>query len=302
MALEVMVLAAMTVIAAVPPRCPDREQVERRLRPLLSPEQQAISKGTITLVPQDGENVMLILSRPDGAEIARKLLPPNQSCDERAETAAVMAAAWQAQIHPQLRLTLPSGPRPVATLPASAVVREAPAASPPFAMQLAVGAAAIGAWQPASLTPGAQVDLKAGARSSDWSARLSLIGVATHETTVPPGRVEWRRLYAVLAVVRDIPLGARGWMLAASAGALAGAITMSGVGYSMNRSAQNFDLGAEATLRILKRFDRVQPWLGIAVDGWTRRQTIEVTGESTTSSLPRLQPRMALGIDFVIKR
>jgi len=49
----------------------------------------------------------------------------------------------------------------------------------------------------------------------------------------------------------------------------------------------------------MARLARVRPWFGVALLTWLRRQTVDVTGEMTSAVLPRLEPLLAAGADFV---
>ena len=56
-------------------------------------------------------------------------------------------------------------------------------------------------------------------------------------------------------------------------------------------------LDREARARVAWRGGRLQPWLGVSVIGWARRQTLDLQGTPTSATLSRIEPMMALGAD-----
>ena len=96
----------------------------------------------------------------------------------------------------------------------------------------------------------------------------------------------------------DLLRGRRG-ALALGAAVTGGVAAISGAGYAVNHDTRSLDLGGEAWFRGVLGAGRIRPWLGVSVAGWGRRQALELTGVSTSSALPRLEPMAALGADFV---
>jgi hypothetical protein len=115
---------------------------------------------------------------------------------------------------------------------------------------------------------------------------------------VAPGQATWWRTFAQLGADVDVARGAR-WAAVLGAGGVAGVVSITGQGFAENRTSRSVDLGAEGRLRLEWRPGRVRPWMGGAVVGWLRRQSLDLQGGSSDASLPRVEPMAALGADFV---
>jgi hypothetical protein len=89
------------------------------------------------------------------------------------------------------------------------------------------------------------------------------------------------------------------WTLAAGAAGVIGVVSVMGDGYASNYRAWSLDLGAEVLLRFERRAGDVRPWLGLAAVTWLRRQQLAVTGDPASPALPRAEPMVLLGADFL---
>ncbi len=285
--------------------CPAPGEVEEKLAPLL-PVGFASSSGDLAAVVEEADGTLSVsLARSDGKTVARRRLPRAATCGEQAQTVAVALAVWEAQIHPEISLRLdclaasatPGSPAPPRAAEDDLVIQRAPAKALPRPLELGLGAAAVGAWQPGSLAPGGRLDALLGRASGAWRGRLSLVGLATHSESLPPGEARWWRLYFALGADYLLPLGRR-WDLALGAAGVLGVATVEGVGFTTDRTARTADLGVEAMLRVDLRSGGTRPWLGLALVTWLRQQTVDVTGTGGSLVLPRAEPMLALGTDF----
>jgi hypothetical protein len=177
------------------------------------------------------------------------------------------------------------------------VIQRAAANAPPRPLDFAVGAGAMGAWQPGSIAPGARLDATLGRTGGSWRGRLSAAGVGAHAESLSPGQARWWRLYFALGADYEIPVGRR-WNLVLGLAGVLGVASVEGVGYTNDRTTRTTDLGVECMLRIGVRLGAVRPWLGLAVVTWLRQQTLDVTGSGASLVLPRAEPMIALGTDF----
>jgi hypothetical protein len=286
--------------------CPSPGEVEEKLAPLL-PVGFVSSSTDLAAIAEEADGTLSVsLARPDGKTVARRRLPRAATCTEQAQTVAVALAVWEAQIHPEISLRLDrlaASPTAASTPPrpgagGDLAIQRAGANGPAArAVDLGVGVAALAAWQPGSIAPGARLDAILGAVGGAWSARLSVAGLGTHTENLPPGRARWWRLYVALGADYAIPLGRR-WDLALGAAGVLGVATVEGAGFTTDRTTRTADLGIEARLRVELRLGAVRPWLGLAVVSWLRQQTVEVTGTAASLELPRAEPMLALGADF----
>ena len=285
--------------------CPSPGEVEEKLAPLL-PVGFASGSGDLAAVVEEADGTLSVsLARSDGKTVARRRLPRAATCSEQAQTVAVALAVWEAQIHPEISLRLdrlaasatPSSTAPPRAAEGDLVLQHAAAKAPPRPLELALGAAAMGAWQPGSLAPGARLDALLGTASGAWRARLSVVGLGTHAESLPPGEARWWRLYFALGADYVLPLSRR-WDLGLGAAGVLGVATVEGVGFTTDRTARTADLGVEALLRVDLRLGGIRPWLGLALVTWLRQQTVDVTGTGGSLVLPRAEPILALGADF----
>ncbi len=125
---------------------------------------------------------------------------------------------------------------------------------------------------------------------------MAAIAVDRHTLDVPPGQARWWRVALSLGADCDVARGAA-WAAVLGAGAVAGLASISGSGFAVDRTSRSLDAGAEARARVAWRGVRLQPWLGVSVIGWARRQTLDLQGAPTSATLSRIEPMMALGAD-----
>jgi hypothetical protein len=285
--------------------CPSPAEVEEKLAPLLPVGFASGSSDLAAVVEAADGTLSVSLARADGKTIARRRLPRAATCGEQAQTVAVALAVWEAQIHPEIslwleRLAAPPAP-PGTASPRAAdgdlVIQRAGADVPARPLELGIGIAAMGGWQPGSIAPGARLDALLGKASGAWRARLSVAGLGTHAESLAPGQARWWRLYFALGADYALPLGRR-WDLAAGVAGVLGVATVEGASFTADRTTRTTDLGVELTLRVGLRLGAVRPWLGLAVVTWLRQQTLEVTGTAASLVLPAAEPMIALGTDF----
>ena len=285
--------------------CPSPAEVEEKLAPLLPVGFASGSTDRAAVAEEADGTLSVSLARADGKIIARRRLPRAATCGEQAQTVAVALAVWEAQIHPEISLRLDrlaAAPTPSSTASPPAadgdlVIQRAGGNPPSRPLDLGVGAAAMGAWQPGSIAPGARLDAVLGTARGAWRARLSVVGLGTHSESLPPGEARWWRLYFALGADYAFPLGRR-WDLALGAAGVLGVATVEGAGYTTDRTTRTTDLGVESMLRVDLRLGGVRPWLGLALVTWLRQQTVDVTGRAASLVLPRAEPMIALGTDF----
>ncbi len=274
------------------------------LAPLLPVGFFSSATDQAAIVEEPDGTLSVSLARPDG-QITRRRLPRAATCTEQAQTVAVALAVWEAQIHPEISLRLdrlaaappPSSPASPPPAGGDLVIQRASESAPTRSLDLGVGAAAMGAWQPGSFAPGARLEAILGTTGGAWRARLSIAGVGTHAESLSPGQARWWRLYLALGADYAIRLGRR-WDVALGAAGVLGVATVEGVGYTSDRTTRTTDLGVEPMLRIDWRLDAIRPWVGLALVTWLRRQTLDVTGTTASLVLPRAEPMVALGTDF----
>lgn len=282
--------------------CPSGADVERQLVPLLGDGTAAHASDVARIAGSTAGAVSVSLVDGAGRLIGDRTFPPARTCGDQAKTVAVALAIWEAQLHPEITLRLDrlaADPAPAPSAVPTTVVRAAPPPSaPPPAREVSLGAAAVGDWQSGAWAPGLRVEFGVGPAEGRWRIRAAGVGVGQHRVDVPPGQVTWRRAFLQIGADLDVARSRR-WALTLGAGALGGMVAMAGTGFPIDRQPRSVDLGAEARMHVEVRLARVRPWLGLALAGWIRRQNLDVVGTATRSALPRLEPMVAVGANFV---
>ncbi len=285
--------------------CPSPGEVEEKLAPLL-PAGFASGSADLAAVAEEADGTLSVsLARSDGKTVAHRRLPHAATCGEQAQTVAVALAVWEAQIHPEISLRLDrlaAAPTPSSAASPRAAdgdlgIQRAAGDPPSRPLELGLGVALIGGWQPGSVAPGARLDALLGTARAAWRARLSVVGLGTHSESLSPGEARWWRLYFALGADYAVPLGRR-WDLTLGAAGVLGVATVEGASFTADRSTRTTDLGVELLLRVDLRLGAVRPWVGLVVVTWLREQTLEVTGMTASLVLPRVEPMLALGTDF----
>lgn len=270
--------------------CPVAADVERQLGPLLEDGAAARDVATIDL-GADG-SVSLALADVNGQPIGARTLPRARSCDDQARAVAVTLAVLEAELHPRVSLALDRlalEPQPAAVI----VARPAP---PSPARELALGAGVFVDRQAGEWAPGARLELALGRLGARWRARLAAAAVGRHAVDVTPGQASWTRAFAQLGADVDVARGQRS-AFTLGAGALGGIVSIAGSGFAVDRATSSFDAGAEARARLAVRAGRARLWLGAAIEGWVRRQGLDLNGASTGTALPRVAPVAAAGAE-----
>jgi hypothetical protein len=285
--------------------CPAAADVQQRMAPLLETGPSAGAPDVATIKRSVDGSLAVSLDDGDGRSIGERRFPRGANCGDQAETVAVTLAIWEAQIHPEIALRLDRLSSPAAAAaenpPASATVVSrtlAPAAAPTPKAAVFVGASAAADFQSGAWAPAGRLELGFGHAGGRWRAHLAAIGVAPHTADVAPGHARWWR--AALSLGADVDVvGSRYFAVVTGAGAVGGLVSISGSGFDVNRATRSTDAGAEWRVRGEWRLGRVRPWLGVSAIGWLRRQSLDLQGTATSSTLPRLEPMLSLGADFV---
>jgi hypothetical protein len=295
-------IAAMEI--QIPGSCPGLADVQQHLAPLLAPGFDARTQDRALVAEGSDGGVTVMLARADGGGTATRHLPRAGSCEDQAETIAVLLASWEGEIHPELSLragaSTPSAstPRGADTGALGVATRlPAPSRGPRGLSIEAIGIGVGGTWSPDSLEPSGRIDLSAGNGVSGWLGRLSLEAAGVQTVSVAPGHGDWWRAALALGADYGARLGPR-WLARAGVAGTLGFVTVGGSGYGQNQRSTSLDAGAEALARIEWRRGRIAPWLSVALLARLRRQYVDVGGTTGSTTLPLLEPSIALGADF----
>ena len=295
--------ALLAIEIHAPGNCPGATDIQQRMGPLLETGKAASVVDVATIKRAADGSLLVSLVDPDGRAIGDRAFSHGGTCRDQAETVAVTLAIWEAQMHPEIALRLdrlsPELAAASAPAPPPSRTRELVVAGMPAARtSLSLGAAVAGDWQAGSWAPGARIELGLGRAGGRWRARLAGLGTGRHTLDVAPGQATFWRASLFLGAEYDVARGSR-WAGVLGCGAVGGVVSIDGAGYAVNRASRSVDAGGEVRARGEWRPGRMRPWVGISIAGWLRRQNLDVRGATTSSTLPRVEPMVVMGADFV---
>jgi hypothetical protein len=312
-----MVLAAAAATSTAPVTvsgntdCPTPAEVEAALVGLVDPATAPLAPDVLDLIRQGG-SVKVRLSNAAREVIGEKPLPRSLSCGERARTAAIMVAAWEARLRGAAS-PLSSPPPPAKTPPPVIVSPAVPAFAPTLTQAGAPpGAAGTGTvagpiqWQISAVAlvsiaggdaaPAATVEFSFARRDSPFAVGVGVLGVGTHSTAVASGRGAWRRLGGMV----DLKSSSR-WPaveLQMHAGLALGALVVTGEALPKTSGTAIFDPGVLAGLRLGFPGRRLTPWLEATAASWPRSHTLIVDGSPVSVQLPPFEALLGAGVSF----
>ena len=306
-------LVLIAHLAFVPPEvrgegtCPSVAEVRERLGPLL-PAAAGEGAADIVVLEASGEKAVVRLRDPEGHVAHERALDTGASCADRATEAAVLVAAWEADLHadvafPVAEPSAPTPPPPAApSAPApTAIVGTARVAAPPERaarpIEATVGAEIFVAAPPdMGATPAGAIEATWG-RGTRWHGRAAISATGTHSLAFPPGAVSWRRGAVALGAVFDATTGRA--RLAVRADALAAAIFSQGSGFDVNAGATSWQAGADVGLRLsVPLTRRLSVWADVVSAWFPGTQRLSALNVKGTPELPSVEIEGGLGVSL----
>jgi hypothetical protein len=309
--------------------CPTPSEVTAALTGLVALPGGSVPPDIVEIAGR-GASVGVRLIGASGEIVAEKGLPESMSCTERAQTAAVIVAAWEARLRngSQPELAVPPTPAPppapvtesvairptplppktdTAPIPAAMPVisksgdlgrhpdavmsRAEREASPP--LELETGAALLASMSSGTLSPAALLELSLFRRDSRFGIGVGAIGVDAHSMAVASGLGTWRRFGAVLDVRERSRW--RTLTLEARAGLALTGLAIAGQALPVTSGATVFDPGGVAGLRLRVRVGRLSPWIETSAAFWPRSHQIYVSGTPNSVELSRFEAFLGIG-------
>jgi hypothetical protein len=278
--------------------CPTPTDVAARLADLLPPtaDRRGIPAGTHVVVTRGDAGTQLVLRGSRGEDLATRALPAEGSCADLAGAAAVVVAAWRADLDPELapavHLPAPAAPPPAATVSASP-----PPAAPVPPRSFAVGMGLLASETGGSLAPGAMLMgwLGLGRR---LALDASVFGATSRSADVGalPRVASWTRVALAvgptLAMRRDRIRGAL------HVQALAGLLHVKGVGLDTVDSDTTVLVGAAVGARQEIVSGTSAFWMGLDVCLWPGDQRLVVQNVSEQAHLSRVDVVVSAGLAF----
>lgn len=288
--------------------CPSADAISQRLLGLLVAAGPQVAAAHVRV---DGETMRIELAVPGEANRER-VVSASGDCDQRAEMAALVIAAWLD--------AMPAGTLSAPGLPPREPPRVAPPASPedvgddedaehpPFALgtRTLLGAGLFGMADSQGGSGGLALEAAMPNLLVDfgWVAEVSMAW--PREMTVGQGRARCFRPTFQLAVTGDIALG--NWAVRPRAGAALGVLAVSGSGYETNRSGTTVTWGGGAGLTLARSWRHGEIWARVEGLSWPQgrkvksRQVGSVSvGADLEEALPAWEGRLAAGVSWGVR-
>jgi hypothetical protein len=296
-------LAPEAVTVRVTGDCPSAVAIDQRLRKLVVPvgPGRAADVAHVEVVES---RLAVALYRATGEVIADKRLPLQAGCAQRAESVAIVLAAWEAQLgdHAAPVLVPPVTPPPAgdatAAPPAPAVTPVLVAAAPaarPAGWVFSPGGSLLASIDRDDTALAATAEVAVSRRSSPFALAGGAMFVSSHTAPVAPGSGSWRR-FGVVLDARGQARRSRLWG-EARAGLALTVLNISGSGLPENGSGVALDPGAVVAVRLGLVQAPAIVWLELGATVWPRRQTVEVRGGGAVD-LPLVDVLVGLGFSL----
>jgi hypothetical protein len=282
--------------------CPAPTEVARRLAELLPTTAEAPrpeeSAGRV-VVARNGLALRLVLLGPNANELATRELPTDGTCDDLATAAAVVVAAWQADLNPDLTpaVGLPSKPAaPTPAVAAPTIARAAPTTpAPPTRLELGLGlivSDVAGDLAPGAILTGAlgRGDLGLVAGLMDTTSRTTAVGALANVAS-------WTRVTLSIGPAWQPRRG--GLRADVRVQGLVGVLHVRGMALANAASDTTPQLGAGAggTLALLTGTSSI--WLGFDVLAWPGNQRLIIQNDAQDQGrLSQLELVASLGLSM----
>jgi hypothetical protein len=319
----IFLAAALAATDASPPvlvrgdtECPSPGELRAALLGLVSSVPTSTPPDIAELHGQGGSMTVRLLNA-QGDAIAEKVLPAHASCGERARTAAVIVAAWEAHLRAGLQGDLsvpapappPPAPPPPMTPPVAAPPARADLASeravtvvragpPPTTTPLEVeaGAAIVASVVSGQVAPAALVEVVGSRHGGRFAVGLGALAVDTHTAALDAGAGAWRRLGATL----DARVRSR-WgrlELEVRAGGALTALAVEGRDLPRASGTTLVDPGAFVGARGQVHLGAFAPWIEGTAVLWPGAHTLYVAGTPNAVDVPAAEALLGLGVSF----
>ena len=282
--------------------CPSSDAISQRLLGLLAAGGPAAASAR---VHSEGPSMRIELSTPGEANRERTV-PGSGDCEARAEMAALIIASWLD--------AMPVGAFGTPSVPARESEPEALRSAVPERLvdpggQLAsqrtrafVGAGLFGLadGQGAGVGFALEAAMPTLLDPLGWSAEVAL--GTPRQISVGQGVAHyWRPTFALAATGE---LRAANWVVRPRAGLELGALSVSGTGYTPNRSATTVLWGAGAGVTLARPWQRNEAWLRVEGLMWPQGRSVRSnqppSGPDIEVALPDWELRLAVGVSWGI--
>jgi hypothetical protein len=279
--------------------CPAPAAIAGRLAELIpaAPDPPALE----VVVSRTERSVRLVLRGPSSNELATRELAVEGSCADLAAAAAVVIAAWRADLNPDLTpsVTLPARAPAAPPAAAAAIVaaRAAPVEAPrptPFAIGLGLVASETGG----VLAPGAMLIASVGLGSGGLALDASASATTSRPAAVGslPEAASWSR--ATLAAGPALRFGHASVRGDVHLQGLAALLRVRGVAVPNAASDTTAELGAGGGARAEVVSGTSAVWFGLDVLAWPGEQRLLIDNAAGRGRLPRVELVASAGISL----
>jgi hypothetical protein len=288
--------------------CPAPADVEGRVRAILHlPPERELAEGYVAERHEAG--LYVELRAPDSTLIGQRTLPGQGSCDDLAQAAAVVLAAWLSDVHPDFAGALPEAPPPAPEPEKPAEPVPQPSPPPPPARPPRQAPSREPAPRPEPATHRLRVSLGAGL---ELSGKLALQGRAqlayvprgrgfgieafaaistTRSDSLGPGTIRWRRWPVGVGPVWR---GGEGWTWEVAAGPTLAWLRFAGSGFDHPSASSGAQWGASASVRLASSGPRYG--LFASLDSQVYPGDFKASASSPEQQWAFPVPRLALGL------
>jgi hypothetical protein len=292
--------------------CPPPDLVAARLDGLL-PAATAGEQRDRARLWEEGDDLVVLLERANGALVGTRRLPRTYACEDLAYAAAVSVADWESDVHPEFapQLTARGGPAsPAVRVSAQAFLPTSPS-SPPSSLSTRPWRVSAGL----AVSIGGSIDKPAGAAGAligawltpgreRWAFRADAAAQSEQQISLQDGQAVWRRWSLDLGVERPFAATAgrdAGWLRAFALARLAW-LDMRGQGFTLNRSQSALDPGAAVGARAVLARGRWSPWVEAAATWWPVHHNVQVDGIGDVGRLPAVEAFVSVGVELASAR
>lgn len=300
------------VVVSGPLACPDQAALSLALQGMLPARGAGEDPDVLTLSPRPGGLSVRLLA-PGGALIGEKDLVTGEGCQARAQTVAVLVAAWETR----WRAGSPGA------LPHSGVVppvagAEAPAAAPPLAppvaapgnvlaetvstrheaapLQLETRAGLLMSIAGGTVAPALSCDVSIARRGGPFAIAVGALAVGDHDVPVGPASARWRRLGATIEARSRMVRPS--WTVEMHAAVALTALSISGEALPVTAGDTLFDPGLIVGVRGQLRALAFSPWIEASAALWPETHSVYLRGATDQRDLPPFEVFLGAGVAF----
>ena len=281
--------------------CPTPDEIRDQLAALApAPYGEAAAKPALHRVNISGAgpSVQVELLDLDGRLVADRTLERTGSCSDVAEAVAVILAAWEAKLNPDVATPVVRAPVAQPYEPVSSPVVEASKSQPSRPAVFDAGLAVLVSSAGGEAAWGGRLEgcLFPASRSLGLDVALSATATHTQSIATPASAAQWTR--AALSAGPTYRLRRDPLMLDLHAGPVLALLHVQGAGLSPAASDTSAQLGVQAGFRALWARNKAAGWLGGDFTIYPGQDRLTIGNYGEVGQLPHVEVQIAFGISL----